>query len=262
MLLALICLREVQKQAGRNSRFIRANQYFKSDERQRQASEENLVTNILFVTDTRRDEDSRANRVAGHLLERLQKHRTDARFTIRDLARNPLPFANDNFVRGMKPDLDPAPEAQSVPAGHLDQLLEETKDADIIVISVSMRSSRIPLYFKTWIDALYYSARSAVPGEVHSHRLMSGKHIFLVVDRTEKPDLAKTSTPDFRLPYLQSVLGMMGAANLRVVDLKGTACELEEAKKMVATGVRRAFDVVDRTEGYWSIKRIAHPALR
>jgi hypothetical protein len=79
---------------------------------------------------------------------------------------------------------------------------------------------------------------------------------------TEKPDLAKTSTPDFRLPYLQSALGMMGAANLRVVDLKGTACELEEAKKTVATGVRRAFDVVDRTEGYLSIKRIAHPALR
>jgi len=220
------------------------------------------VTNILFVTDTRRDKDCCANRVAAHLLERLQTYRTDARFTIRDLARNPLPFANDNFVRGISPDSDPVPGGHRLAAGHLDQLIDETKEADIIVISVSLRGSRVPLYFKTWIDALYYGMRSTGPGSVPTYQLMSGKRIFLVVNRTTQPDLARASIPDFRIPYLQSVLGMMGAADLRVVDLKATACEADETKKTVATGVRRAFNVVDRTEGYWSSKRAEHPVLR
>lgn len=203
------------------------------------------MTHILFVTDTRRDKDSPANRFAAHLLERLHAHRSYVRFIIRDLARNPLPFANDNFVRSIAAGPKLCGSNKTFATGYLDRLLEEVRRSDVIVISVSMKDFKIPLYFKTWVDALYYGIPSMGEHGTDPRRVLSEKKVYLVVDRTQRPDAAERAVADFRFPYLQGTLKMMGATDLRVVDLKGTiSCE-DEAKKAIANGVRCALKLID-----------------
>jgi FMN-dependent NADH-azoreductase len=207
------------------------------------------VTHILFVTDTRHDPDSAANRVSAHLLERLHAHRSEVGFTIRDLACHPLPFANDDIVRGMEPGSKLSVPGKSVANGYLDRLLEEIRQSDAIVISVSMKDFKIPLHFKTWADALCHAAASSGANGTDPRGILSEKHVYLVVDRTKSADAAQNVTADFRFPYLQSALKMMGAAGLRVVDLKGTVSCEEEAKKTIAAGIRNALKLADQPYG-------------
>lgn len=197
------------------------------------------MTNILLVTSSPRGASSYSNRVASELLGELQRNSPGARVTVRDLARDPPPHINEDFVTATRSPEGPRTDAQRALAAQSDALVEELLSADTVVIAAAMINFSIPSSLKAWIDNIARAGRTFSYGEAGPKGLATGKKIFLVVARGGiYPGDGKSF--DFQLPYLLTVLGFLGMTDVEVIKVEGTAYGPEAAERAVAAGLAAA----------------------
>jgi len=70
------------------------------------------MSNILFVTSSPRRTASYSNEVAAELLMKLEESDPGAEITVRDLAGDPLPHIDDDFVTATRSPGGPQTDAQ------------------------------------------------------------------------------------------------------------------------------------------------------
>jgi putative NADPH-quinone reductase len=118
------------------------------------------MCNILYVSSSSRGSASYSNRVAGHVIDELRQAGPQATVTVRDLARDPLPHIDDDFVvatrgpEGQRTDRQRAILAQS------DALVDELLAADIVVIAAPMINFGVPTQLKSWFDHVARAGRT------------------------------------------------------------------------------------------------------
>ena len=187
--------------------------------------------NILHVTSSPRGETSYSNRVAAQVIAELKRREAGATVTTRDLARDPLPHIDDDFVVATKSPTGPQTEAQRRQLAQSDALVDELLAADLLVIAAPMINFSIPSNLKTWIDNVARAGRTFSYSEKGPKGLVTNKQVILVVARggvySDKPAF------DFQVPYLKSVLGFLGMTDVEVLDVEGTAFGPEVAEKAV-----------------------------
>ena len=113
--------------------------------------------NILHITSSARGSASYSNRVAAEVIDELKRRNPGASVTLRDLAREPLPHIDDDFVAATRSPDGPQTERQRALLAQSDALVDELFAADVIVIAAPMINFTIPSTLKTWID---YVARA------------------------------------------------------------------------------------------------------
>jgi FMN-dependent NADH-azoreductase len=187
--------------------------------------------NILHVASSPRGEASYSNRVAAQVIAELKSREPGSTVTTRDLARDPLPHIDDDFVVATKSPTGPQTEAQRRQLAQSDALVDELLAADLIVIAAPMINFTIPSNLKTWIDYVARAGRTFSYSEKGPQGLVTGKQVILVVARggvySDKPAY------DFQVPYLKNVLGFLGMTDVDVLDVEGTAFGPEVAEKAV-----------------------------
>jgi FMN-dependent NADH-azoreductase len=120
------------------------------------------MSNILFVTSSPRRTASYSNQVAAELLMKLEETYPDAEVTVRDLAGDPLPHIDDDFVAATRSPGGPQTDAQRAIAARSDLLVDELMAADTVVIAAAMINFTIPSTLKSWIDYIARPGRSSV----------------------------------------------------------------------------------------------------
>jgi FMN-dependent NADH-azoreductase len=123
------------------------------------------MSNILFVTSSARRKASYSNQIATELLRKLEESDPDAEITIRDLAADPLPHIDDEFVAATRAPGGPRTDAQKAIAARSDSLVDELIAADTVVIAATMINFTIPSTLKTWIDYVARAGRTFSYGE-------------------------------------------------------------------------------------------------
>ena len=176
------------------------------------------MSNILFVTSSPRRAASYSNQVAAELLMKLEESDPDAEVTIRDLAADPLPHIDDNFVALIRSPAGPQTDAQKAVAARSDLLVDELIAADVVVIAAPMINFTVPSTLKAWISG--------------PKGLVTGKRVFLVVARGGV--YRDNKQFDFQLPYLLHVLAFLGMTDVEVINVEGIAFGPEAAERAVA----------------------------
>jgi FMN-dependent NADH-azoreductase len=188
--------------------------------------------NILYVTSSSRGAASYSNRVAAEVLDELQDRNPGATVTVRDLARDPLPHIDDDFVAATKSPQGAQTGRQRALLAQSDALVDELLAADVVVIGAPMINFTIPSNLKTWIDFVARAGRTFAYSEAGPKGLVTGKQVILVVARggvyADKPAF------DFQVPYLKNVLAFLGMTDVAVLEVEGTAFGPEAAEKAVA----------------------------
>ena len=193
--------------------------------------------NILHITSSSRGSASYSNRVAGQVLDELNRRNPGASVTVRDLAREPLPHIGDDFVAATRSPEGPQTERQRALLAQSDALVDELLAADLVVIAAPMINFTIPSTLKAWIDQV------ARPGRTFSYTakgpqgLVTGKQVILVAARGGV--YAQAPALDFQLPYLKSVLGFLGMTDVTVLEVEGTAFGPDAAEKAVAAASQK-----------------------
>jgi len=187
--------------------------------------------NILHITSSSRGAASYSSRVAANVIAEITGRTPGATVTVRDLATNPLPHIDDDFVVATRSPTGPQTDKQRGQLALSNALVDELLAADLIVIAVPMINFTIPSNLKSWIDHIARAGRTFSYSEAGPKGLVSGKQVIVVPARGGI--YAAGSAMDFQVPYLKSVLGFLGMTDLQVVEVEGVAYGPEAAEKAV-----------------------------
>jgi FMN-dependent NADH-azoreductase len=194
------------------------------------------MTNVLYLTSSPNGSHSYSHRAATHLLDEVRRHDPEATIVHRDLAQDPLPHIDEDFVAATRsPDGPQSPRQRDLLA-RSDALVDELLAADIVVIAAGMINFSIPSTLKSWIDFVARAGRTFSYGEGGAKGLATGKQVILVAARGGVY-AGESAAMDFQVPYLRKVLGFLGMTDVTVFEVEGTAFGPEAAEQAVAAAV-------------------------
>lgn len=187
--------------------------------------------NILHISSSARGSESYSNRVAANVVAEISARSPGATVTARNLAADPLPHIDDDFVAATKSAAGPQTERQRAQLAQSDALVDELLAADVIVIAAPMINFSIPSNLKTWIDNVARAGRTFRYSEKGPQGLVTGKQVILVVARGGA--YPEGAALDFQVPYLKGVLGFLGMTDVEVIEVERTAFGPDVAEQAV-----------------------------
>jgi FMN-dependent NADH-azoreductase len=201
------------------------------------------MNEILCVTSSPRGDTSYSNLVAARVLREIRAVQPHANVTIRDLAHNPLPHIDDDFVTATRSVAGARTERQRALLDQSDILVNELIDADTIVIASAMINFGVPSTLKTWIDYVSRPGRTFEYTDLGEQGLLKGRKAVLVLARGGVYS-GPLNGRDHQESYLRTVLNFLGITDIETIVIEGVALGPDAAEKALELGLRRAGAVV------------------
>lgn len=189
--------------------------FFKKTEQE--ASAEQSVLKVLRVDASGRHQGSTSRELSSKLIERLQntthQHAT-TEIVQRDLANTNIPFVSEDWINANFTDPEQRTAQQQAELALSDQLVEELKAADVLVIGVPIYNFGVPAVLKAWIDMIARARVTFKYTENGPVGLLQGKKAYLLI---ASGGTASGSEIDFATGYMRHILGFIGINDVEVI---------------------------------------------
>lgn len=151
-----------------------------------------------------------------------------------DLAANPPPHITPAYIQGrVTAPEDRTPEqAQAVQLAQ--QLVDELKAADVIVLGSGMINFGPSSQLKAWFDHVTWPRVTFGYGDTGPKGLLTGKKVYLVTAAGGVFSEGPWAPLDFQTPYLLHLLGFIGLTDVDVVRVEGTVLGPDAAQAAIA----------------------------
>ncbi|AKM45022.1 FMN-dependent NADH-azoreductase [Burkholderia contaminans] len=191
------------------------------------------MSRTLLVTSSPRGGDSLSTRFATEIAEGIQA-RTGGLLTVRDLAANPPPHIAPAYIQGrITSPGDRTPEqVEAVKVAQ--ELVDELKVADVIVLGSGMINFSLPSQLKAWFDHVTWPGVTFGYGDTGPKGLLTGKKVYLVTAAGGVFSEGAWAPFDFQTNYLLHLLGFIGLTDVEVVRVEGTVFGPDAAKAAIA----------------------------
>jgi FMN-dependent NADH-azoreductase len=171
------------------------------------------VKTILKIDSSALTDNSVTRKLGSELLETLQNKYPQAVVLERDVSKG-LPFVDETWVGANFTPADQRSPEQRSRLELSDQLVDELRSADIVIIASPMYNFGIPASLKAYIDLIARAGETFRYTDNGPVGLLDDKQAFLVV--------ASGGTPfggamDFVSSYLKHVLGFIGLNDVELV---------------------------------------------
>jgi FMN-dependent NADH-azoreductase len=201
------------------------------------------MSRILYVSSSPRGSASYSNRVAANVIRELQQANPQTTVTVRDLAQDPPPHIDVDFVAATRSADGPRTERQRAILAQSDALVAELFAADIIVIAAPMINFSVATTLKSWFDYIARAGRTFSYSEAGPKGLVTGKRV-IVVSASGGVYSGENAAFDFQVPWLRNMLGLLGMTDVEVIRIEGTALGPEAADNALERATARAHDLV------------------
>ena len=191
------------------------------------------MNNLLHIHSSANLENSTSRQIGAQLVTHLRETHPGLQVTERDLARQPLPHIDENFISVIYSE----PNHPNLKLSN--QLVDELIQADAIVLEAAMYNFGIPSSLKAWIDHVARAGRTFSYQDGRPQGLLQGKKLYLVLGSGGVYSSGPSQAFDFQEPYLRSVLGFLGLTDVEVLRIEGTAMgqteqALQHAREKIA----------------------------
>lgn len=203
------------------------------------------MASILLVTSSPRGTDSLSTRFATQIAEGLMV-RTGGTLSIRDLAAAPLPHIGQAYIQGrVAPPEERTPE-QAEAVRLAQELVDEVKAADSIVLGSGMINFGPPSQLKAWFDHITWPGVTFGYGEGGRPRgFLTGKKVYLVAAAGGVFSEGEWAPFDFQTGYLHHLLGFIGLTDVELVRVEGTVFGPEAARAAIDVTAGRVRSVLE-----------------
>ena len=194
------------------------------------------MTKALIINSSALGEASVSNKLSRQLADHLQAADPSLEINVRDIGSDPIPHltaATVGAIRGVA-DNDEARETLALS----DRLIDEIREADLIVIGSPMYNFGISSTLKTWFDHVLragvtfrYTAEGVAEG------LMTGKKAVVIESRAGFYSEGPASAMDSQEPHLRTLLGFMGITDVVFVRAEKLAFGPEAAAAAIEAAV-------------------------
>lgn len=185
--------------------------------------------NILIVNSSALGEASVSSKLTRAFAEGLSRQDEPITITVRDIGRDPVPHLVPETVSGIRGVAESEAERRALALS--DTLIEEVRQADLIVIGAPMYNFGIASTLKSWFDHVLRARVTFRYTENGPEGLLPGKRVIVVETRAGVYSEGPASVMDNQEPHLRSLLGFMGMTDINFVRVEGMAFGPEAAEK-------------------------------
>jgi FMN-dependent NADH-azoreductase len=201
--------------------------------------------NVLYLTSSPRGADSYSSRVANELIADIRRDNPGAKVVTRDLAADPLPHIDADFVAATRGPNGPQTEHQRHLVKRSDELLGELQVADTIIIATAMINFTIPTTLKAWFDWVGRPGKAFAYVDGKPKGLLTGKRV-VIIGASGGIYSGDNPPGDFQRPYLKWILAFMGITDVEFVDVDGIGYGPEQAAKSFAAASGKVHALCDK----------------
>ena len=197
---------------------------------------------ILQINSSVRGSASHSTRLANDLVQQLSDASHPTSVTVRDLAVTPHPVLDEDALAALFTPADQRSPEQRARVALDDTLIAELKAADVVVLAVPMYNFGVPAPFKNWIDAI---ARAGVTFRYTANGpegLVPGKKVYVVLTRG---GIYRDTPSDTQVPYLRSVLGLLGMTDIVFIYAEGLNMGAEAERQAIASAHAQMGEVLE-----------------
>ena len=169
--------------------------------------------NVLDVSSSGRRDGSVSRELSAKLIASLQDEHDEVTVRHRDLAAG-MPFVDAGWIEANFTSDDVRTPEHRETLAYSDALVDELKEADVIVIGVPVYNFSIAAALKAWIDMVSRARMTFRYTEDGPVGLLEGKKAYLTF---ASGGVAAGSGADFATPYLRHVLGFIGITDVEIV---------------------------------------------
>jgi len=173
----------------------------------------NSKTQILRIDASANVSTSNSKKLGDILIEKLETQYQDIEVKQRDLNQD-LYFIDESWVGANFTPLDDRTEAQLQRLAFSDQLIEEIRRADHIVLTTPMYNFGVPATLKSWIDLI---CRAGVTFQYTADGpvgLIDNKRVDIIITTG---GVALQSPVDFVSDYLKQIFRFIGIEDINII---------------------------------------------
>ncbi|WP_017904565.1 FMN-dependent NADH-azoreductase [Pseudomonas asplenii] len=191
------------------------------------------MSRTLLVTSSPRAADSLSTRFAMQIAEGIQS-RSGGSLTVRDLATNPAPHIAPAYILGRVTSPEERSPEQAEAVREAQELVDELKAADVIVLGSGMINFGPPSQLKAWFDHVTWPGVTFSYGDTGPKGLLVGKKVYLVTAAGGVFSEGAWAPFDFQTNYLLHLLGFIGLTDVEVIRVEGTVFGPEALQAAIA----------------------------
>ena len=174
--------------------------------------------NILAIQTGIFGENSNSTLMVSKLVKQLQSQHANSSLVTRDLTAAPLPYFDAHVAMALNSEPATRNAEQQAIVDLSNELIEEIKAADVIVLGVPMYNFGIPAQMKSWFDLLARVGITFKYTEKGPVGLLENKPVYVAAARG---GIHQGTASDSQTPYIQTILGFLGLSDVRIVYAEG-----------------------------------------
>jgi len=168
---------------------------------------------ILEVSASGRRNGSITRELSADFIAALEDRFGSVQLTRRDLLHG-VPFVDEAWIEANFTPDESRTQMHKDTLAYSDELVNELKDADVLLIGAPIYNFSIPAALKAWIDMIARARSTFRYTENGPVGLLKGKKAYLVVATGGVP---VGSAMDFATPYLRHALAFVGITEVEIV---------------------------------------------
>ncbi len=203
------------------------------------------MSNILVINSSAAGRDSVSRVLVAHATAKLLEANPNAKVTHRDLGENPPPHLMAESLNGVRGTA--VTEVEFAARRLSDELIDELKAADTVVIGAPMYNFSVPTTLRAWFDHVLRAGHTFKYTDGAVQGLLGGKRVIVIESRGGLYSEGPARAVDFQEPYLRQLLGFIGITDVTFVhaekigygpEARAAALESAKAKISEVVGLR------------------------
>ena len=173
---------------------------------------------ILQLNSSIFSDDGQSSKLANEFVQALRTHDPDAELIVRDLAREPVPHLS---AAGFKAFVTPAAQrtaAQQAMVDYSDALIDELKQADVVVLGLPMYNFGVPSILKAYFDHIARAGVTFKYTENGPIGLLENKKVYIVAARG---GVYQGTPRDTQTHYVSNFLNFIGISDIEFLYAEG-----------------------------------------
>ena len=201
------------------------------------------MTKALILNSSVTGEASISNRLTAEFAAQLKQRDPSAQLAARDLGANPVPHLLPGTVAGVRATA--TTDAERAALALSEELVDELRDIDLLVIGAPMYNFGIPSSLKAWFDHVLRAGVTFRYTENGPEGLLPVKKAVVIETRGGLYSEGAAVAMDSQEPHLRTLLGFMGIADVTFVRAEKLAFGPEAASAAIVDAIEQLGDFAE-----------------
>lgn len=178
------------------------------------------MSKVLRLTTSILGDNSVSTALMDSILEKIEHSGEPLEITERNFSATPIPHLDGEWLQALLTPETDRDEGQQAKASFSDGLIDELREADILLIGLPMYNFSVPSMLKAWIDHVARAGETFKYTEAGPVGLLRQKKAYLV---TAMGGQYTAGEGDFLRPYIRHILGFLGITDITFITANGLA---------------------------------------